>query len=103
MQNGKKVKLTKRKPTRGASKMKLEKTDYEPDADDKREKEKLYLFEDELAESSQLAVNNICDFMTGNKNLVHIDFTNTGLTEQQMWFFGRAMLHAPSLRSIHLS
>ena len=52
MQNGKKVKLTKRKPTRGASKMKLEKTDYEPDADDKREKEKLYLFEDELAESS---------------------------------------------------
>ena len=27
----------------------------------------------------------------------------TGLTEQQMWYFGRALKHSKSLRSIHLS
>ena len=43
--------MVKKKMTKHMSTKKLEQ-EFEPDADDKREKEKLYIFEDELSDNA---------------------------------------------------
>jgi hypothetical protein len=42
-------------------------------------------------------------FMKKNPNIVHIDLSNTGLTEKHLFSFGVALRRTKSLRSIHLS
>ena len=45
----------------------------------------------------------ICEFIKKNKNLIHVDLSHCGLSELNMWFFGRTLRRAKSLRVIHLS
>ena len=61
------------------------------------------VFFDQLEPKAQHTIECLCKFIKRNKNLVHVDFSHTGLTEKQMWYFGRTMRRSYSLRSLHLS
>ena len=55
-----------------------------------------------LTSNAQFVVDCICTIIKYNPNLIHLDLSNTGLTEPMMWHFGQALRRAKSLRSIHL-
>ncbi|CDW89852.1 UNKNOWN [Stylonychia lemnae] len=46
---------------------------------------------------------NISNFIKYNKNLLHIDLSNTGMTEDMLWNLGTAMRRSRSMVSMHLS
>jgi len=46
---------------------------------------------------------NLCKFIKYNQNLLHVDFSNTGLTKRMLIEFGGALRKARSLIGIHLS
>lgn len=66
------------------------------------EKDQVEIFNDVLTKQAQISIENLCIFIKKNKNLIHIDLTNTGLNEKQIWFFGRALRRCKSLRVLHL-
>jgi hypothetical protein len=67
-----------------------------------REKEKLDVFTDVLTPNAAAAIENLCKFIKSDPVLIHVDFSNTGLSEKQLWYFGRAMRRSKSLRALHL-
>jgi len=64
------------------------------------DKEKV--FTDNLTSNAVLAIENLCTMIKKNTALIHADFSNTGLNEKQLWYFGRAMRRSKSLRALHL-
>lgn len=67
------------------------------------EKDRLDVFRKKLDENSKSIMTNLCKFIARNKNLIHADFSHTGLNEKMLWYFGRTMRRTHSLRSLHLS
>ena len=68
-----------------------------------REKDHLDDFDEDLTEAATTSIEHLCKFIKRNRVLLHADFSNTGLNEKQLWYFGRAMRRSKSLRSLHLS
>jgi len=50
-----------------------------------------------------LIVQQLSKFIKYNKNLLHLDLSSTGLTENMLWQLGTALRRAKSLLAIHLS
>ena len=46
------------------------------------EKDKTEIFDDELSVSARVAIENLCKFIRRNKDLIHADFSYTGLSEK---------------------
>lgn len=46
------------------------------------EKDKAEIFDDELSVSARVAIENLCKFIRRNKELIHADFSYTGLSEK---------------------
>mmetsp|Transcript_33923 Transcript_33923/g.52238 ORF Transcript_33923/g.52238 Transcript_33923/m.52238 type:complete len:176 (+) Transcript_33923:195-722(+) len=67
------------------------------------EKDRTDLFDEKLNEHAKFAIECICSFLRRNINLIHLDLSNTGLSEKQLWYFGRALRRTKSLRAIHLN
>ena len=57
----------------------------------------------QLSDFSRKTIENVSKFLRRNKNLVHADLSNTGLSEAHLWYFGSTLRRAISLRSLHLS
>ena len=53
--------------------------------------------------NARIAIENLCKFIKRSTNLIHADFSHTGLSEKQLWYFGRTMRRSKSLRALHLS
>ena len=68
-----------------------------------RDKDRLDEFDEELTEAATTSIEFLVKFIKRNRALIHADFSNTGLNEKQLWYFGRAMRRSKSLRSLHLS
>ena len=66
-------------------------------------KDQYAIFNEELAEKAKVAIENLVNFIKKNKFLIHADLSFTGLSEKQLWYFGRAMRRSFSLRALHLS
>lgn len=66
-------------------------------------KDKLEVFNTKISDQARVCIENLCQFVQKNKNLIHVDLSNTGLSEKQMWFFGRALRRSKSIRCLHLS
>ena len=47
-----------------------------------RQKDQLDIFDEELTEAATTSIEYLCKFIKRNKNLVHADFSNTGLNEK---------------------
>lgn len=47
--------------------------------------------------------DNLCTFIKRNKNLLHLDLSETNLTEYMIWTIGCSLSRAKSLVSIHFS
>ena len=48
-------------------------------------------------------VRNICTIIKRNKNLLHLNLSNTQLTEYMLWHIGKSLSRARSVISCHLS
>lgn len=48
-------------------------------------------------------MQNICTIIKRNKKLLHLDLSNTQLTEYMLWYIGKSLARAKSLISCHLS
>ena len=46
---------------------------------------------------------NLSNFIKYNKNLLHLDLSNTGMTEDMLWNIGTAMRRSRSMVALHLS
>ena len=56
-----------------------------------------------MSEEARNSLENLCLFITKNKNLIHLDISNAGLTERQITFFGKVLRRAKQICSLHLS
>ena len=64
------------------------------------------VFENEehpMAEHNASIVRNLERFIKRNKQLLHLDLTQTNLTEFMLWKIGTALSRAKSLVALHLS
>lgn len=59
--------------------------------------------QEELTDSAQHAIDQLCKFIKRNKSLLHLDLSHTGLSEKQLWHFGAALRRSKSLRALHLT
>ena len=55
------------------------------------------------SDPESLIANHLIKFIKYNKNLLHLDLTQTGLNEKILWSFGTGLRRAKSLLSIHLT
>ena len=67
-----------------------------------------FLLEKENAKSSHAAqqqsiVQSVCTMIKRNKALIHLDLSQTNLTEYMLWHIGKALSRARSVISVHLS
>ena len=56
-----------------------------------------------MTENAESVLAYLSKFIKRNMRLIHVDLTNTGLSEKMLYAFGPALRRAKSLRSIHLS
>ena len=54
-------------------------------------------------DNSMKHIIKLCKFIKLNSNLMHLNLSGMGLTQQMMHEFGRAMRRTKSLVSLHLS
>ena len=69
-------------------------------------KARLDIFGDELKQLGQNdreGIENLCQFIRRNENLIHVDLSYSNLSEIQLWCFGRTLRRAKSIRSVHLT
>lgn len=66
------------------------------------DKDRTDVFTDVLAPSALELVENLSVFLKHNPVLIHVDVSNTGLSEKQLWYFGKVMRRSRSLRALHL-
>ena len=50
-----------------------------------------------------MTIENLLRFIKKSRHLIHADFSNTGMSEKILWYFGRSMRRSRSLRALHLS
>ena len=70
------------------------------------EKDQLAIFGEELnnlSKNEKIGIENLCKFIRRNRELIHVDISYAGLSEIQLWYFGRTLRRAKSIRSLHLS
>lgn len=79
------------------------KKDSVPISEEDFEKDQHAVFTEELPEKARVAIENLVNFIKKNKFLIHADLSFTGMSEKQLWYFGRAMRRSFSLRGLHLS
>ena len=58
---------------------------------------------DEINDTSMNAIENLFKFIKKNICLIHLDLSNTGLVEKQLWLFGSTLRRSYQLRGLHLS
>ena len=58
---------------------------------------------DGINDTSMNAVENLFKFIKKNICLIHLDLSNTGLVEKQLWLFGSTLRRSYQLRGLHLS
>ena len=56
-----------------------------------------------MAEHNINVIANLERFIKRNKQLIHLDLTQTNLTELMLWKLGSALARAKSLVAIHFS
>lgn len=56
-----------------------------------------------LSDDDKYVMECLCRFLRKNKNLVHVDLSHTNLSEKALWYFGKTMRRAKSLRALHLT
>ena len=56
-----------------------------------------------LTDFDKMDVENLCKFIKRNSHLLHVDVSYVGLSEIQLWYFGRTLRRAKSIRSLHAS
>ena len=56
-----------------------------------------------IAKNNLEIIKNLERFIKRNKNLIHLDLSQTNLTELMLWRIGSALSRAKSLVSIHFS
>ena len=59
-------------------------------------------FGDELTPNAKHAIENLSKFIKKDPVLIHVDLTNCGLNEKQLWYFGKTLRRSKSLRALHL-
>ena len=58
---------------------------------------------DEINDISMSAIENLFRFIKKNICLIHLDLSNAGLVEKQLWLFGSTLRRSYQLRGLHLS
>jgi hypothetical protein len=66
-------------------------------------KDRKDVFKKKLSKKNKIIIENLCRFIKNSRVLQHADFSNTGMTEKILWYFGRTMRRTRSLRALHLS
>lgn len=67
------------------------------------EKDQTAAFDQELGIKTRMTIENLLRFIKKSRHLIHADFSNTGMSEKILWYFGRSMRRSRSLRAVHLS
>ena len=58
---------------------------------------------EKMSRNERMATEDLCKFIRKNRELIHVDLSYAGLSEVQLWYFGRVMRRAKSVRSLHLT
>lgn len=97
-----KFKMVKNKAGKMVKKKIIEKDDFEYTEFDE-EKDQVEAFNEPLSKNTRKALENLCRFIRRNTVLNHVDLSHCGMNEQMLWYFGRTLRRAKSLRGLHLS
>ena len=91
------LKNGKKKKVKVAAKDDFEYTEFD------EEKDKTEEFNEPLSRNAKRALEHLCRFIRRNPVLNHVDLSHCGMNEQMLWYFGRTLRRAKSLRGLHLS
>lgn len=67
------------------------------------EKDQTEVFNEQLSKKTRMTIENLLRFIKKCHFLIHADFSDTGMSEKILWYFGRSMRRTKSLRALHLS